>query len=162
MDMANRIKNQMKRVICIFLLMFVSSLYVCGKKYEAHTPWFSNGEEQGDVITKVTIEDCEEGKIVFLLQKEMTPFSPILFFKTTAILENGKYNYSTIDNLGNHVFGYIEKEETQIRLLLDWDSFSNEGKNFARFYGGVETLLIAVKKPRNLWNSKYKKRYKVS
>lgn len=136
----------MKRVICIFLLMFVSSLYVCGKKYEAHTPWFSNGEEQGDVITKVTIEDCEEGKIVFLLQKEMTPFSPILFFKTTAILENGKYNYSTIDNLGNHVFGYIEKEETQIRLLLDWDSFSNEGKNFARFYGGVETLLIAVKK----------------
>ena len=146
MDMANRIKNQMKRVICIFLLMFVSSLYVCGKKYEAHTPWFSNGEEQGDVITKVTIEDCEEGKIVFLLQKEMTPFSPILFFKTTAILENGKYNYSTIDNLGNHVFGYIEKEETQIRLLLDWDSFSNEGKNFARFYGGVETLLIAVKK----------------
>ncbi|MDE7292606.1 MAG: hypothetical protein K2N58_11260 [Treponemataceae bacterium] len=130
----------MKRGICIFLLIFVSSLYVCGKKYEAHTPWFSNGEEQGDVITKVTIENCEEGKIVFSVQKEMTPFSPILFFKATAILENGKYNYSTIDSLGNHAFGYIEKEETQIRLLLNCDSFSNEGKNSARLYGCVETL----------------------
>ncbi|MDE5582050.1 MAG: hypothetical protein K2I74_05505 [Treponemataceae bacterium] len=134
----------MKRRICIFLLIFVSSLYVCGKKYEARTPWFSNGEEQGAVITKVTIEDCDDGKIVFLLQKEMMPFSPILFFKTTAILENGKYNYSTIDNFGNHAFGYIEKEETQIRLFLDCDSFSNEGKSSARLYGCVETLCLTI------------------
>lgn len=136
----------MKRRICIFLLIFVPSLCICGKKYEAHKPWFSNGEERGAVITRVTIEDCEDGKIVFLLQKEMTPFSPILSFKATAILENGKYNYSTIDNFGNHVFGYIKKEESQITLFLDCDSFSNEGKNFARFYGNGETLLIAVKK----------------
>lgn len=134
----------MKRVICIFLLMFVSSLYVCGKKYEAHTPWFSNGEEQGAVITKVTIKDCDDGKIVFSLQKEMTPFSPVLFFKTTAILENGKYKYSTIDNLGNYIFGYIEKEERQIRLLLDCNFFSNEGKNSARLYGCVETLYLVI------------------
>lgn len=71
----------MKRRICIFLLTFVSSLYVCGKKYEARTPWFSNSEERGAVITKVTIKDCEEEKIVFSLQKEMTHFHRFSFSK---------------------------------------------------------------------------------
>ncbi len=132
----------MKRMICIFLLMFVASFIYAEKKYEAHTTWFSNGEERGAVITKVTIEDCEDGKIVFSLRKEMTPFSPILFFKATAILENGKYNYATIDNFGNHAFGYIEKKERQIRMFLDCNFFSNEGKNCARFYGDVETLYL--------------------
>lgn len=134
----------MKKIIVTFLIMFMISFMYADKQYELFTCWFINGQEKGTIITNIIIKNYTEKQITFTLQKEMQPFSQILFFETVATLKDNKYYYSTIDNFGNKTVGFIILENSQLVLFLDCENFSKEGKNFARFYGNIETLKVKI------------------
>lgn len=112
------------------------------KKYIASTDITNGKTVIGKVETTVFIKDIDENTMRVTISKTIDPFPQILQIEIQILKGKSIYNFNSIDNWGNEVYGNIKFIGDSIELYLDCENFSESGKNYARFYGNTENLTL--------------------
>ena len=112
------------------------------KNYIASTDITNGKTVIGKVETTVFIKDIDENTMRLTISKTIDPFPQILQIEIQILKGKSIYNFNSIDNWGNEVYGNIKFIGDSIELYLDCENFSESGKNYARFYGNTENLTL--------------------
>lgn len=128
-------------IIMGFLLCF-GGYANAEKKYITSTDITDGKTVIGKVETTVFIKDIDENTMRLTISKTIDPFSQILQIEIQMLKGKSIYNFNSIDNWGNDVYGNIKFVEDSIEVYLDCENFSESGNNYARFYGDTEKLTL--------------------
>ena len=112
------------------------------KKYIASSDISDGTAVIGKMETIVFMENLDENAVQFEIFKTIEPFSQVLQIKILASKGKEIYNFDVFDNWGNESFGYIKFVENFMELYLDCNNFSENGKNYSRYYGDTEILKL--------------------
>jgi len=97
----------------------------------------------GEIRVQLDVTKITDDLIEITIQKDMTPFSPLLIFTSEAAYISGKYIFSGSDNIENFLSGYLildEIEDGRVTLFFERTYASNFGKNEGRLYGETHIL----------------------
>ena len=130
--------------------LFISallSLYACQStpliysNTEAWSGFDGQGSESvsGEMRSQISLTREPKGYRL-RIEKDMTPFSQKVDFETEAHESDGRFTFQGTDNWGNAIFGYFKIEDDKCLFYMDCSTFSENGKNLARFYGDTEVL----------------------
>jgi len=132
-----------KRAIIInlfFGVIYCISALPLRESYFSIESWYRNGEIGGEIKIQLVLAKTCNDTFEITIRKEMTPFSQIIYFTTTARYKNGRYEFISLDNWGNSVYGHFIRGNEEVILFLDVNYFSDIGSNVSRLYGEISIL----------------------
>ncbi len=138
----------LKSICLISLLLILFPLFSQNKDdiFSQITQWRSADSAgklliSGEVIIQITILSEVNNNLKIRIQKQITPYTQLLDFVVTAKWNGSEYEFKGIDNFGNHIFGFIRKENNHISFMMDCTKYSDQGKNLGRMYGDTYQLI---------------------
>lgn len=135
-----------KRIRLSFIIMGFLLCFGCyantEKKYIASTDITNGKTVIGKIETTVFVKDIDENTMRLTISKTIDPFPQVLQIEIQILKGESIYNFNSIDNWGNEVYGNIKFIGDSIELYLDCENFSESGKKYARFYGDTENLAL--------------------